>query len=208
MADNRNRYNTWVTTAGFGFLTLNSGLAIYRANGDPASILFVAGSYLTLLLLFRCLRDYERAPPGSPGRERERRAELVWPLTTVLTLAFAWKVAAVMPSAVAGAVVWYLTIATTGGGFFALFLFVTFFYVALVLLFACLRAYERAPALMMAAFGAMACDAALAIHDVLGDQGSATFVLVSYVGFLVLTLRFVRAFAGRARMVGQGQDQA
>ncbi|CAN6202567.1 unnamed protein product [Urochloa humidicola] len=124
MADNRNHHHNhqgpnWVTTAGFGFLTLNSGLAIYRANGDLASILFVAGSYLTLLLLFRCLRDYERAPPGSPERERARRA--VWPLTTVLTLGFAWKVAAVMPSAVAAAVVWGLAIATTVGGFFALF---------------------------------------------------------------------------------------
>ncbi|CAN6179381.1 unnamed protein product [Urochloa humidicola] len=123
MADNRNHpahAPNWVTTAGFGFLTLNSGLAIYRANGDLASILFVAGSYVTLLLLFRCLRDYERAPPGSPERERARRA--VWPLTTVLTLGFAWKVAGVMPSTVAAAVVWGLAIATTVGGFFALFI--------------------------------------------------------------------------------------
>jgi hypothetical protein len=125
MADNRNHHRlapNWATTAGFGFLTLNSGLAIYRARGDPAAILFVAGSYLTLLLLFRCLSDYERAPPGSPQRERARRA--VWPLTTILTLGFAWKVAAVMPSAVAAAVVWGLAIATIVGGFFALFVVV------------------------------------------------------------------------------------
>ncbi|CAL5045874.1 unnamed protein product [Urochloa decumbens] len=197
MADNRNRCNTWVTNAGFSLLTVNSGLAIYRAKGDLASILFVSGSYITLLLLFAGLRAYERAPPGSPARERARRA-----------------VAAVMPSAVAGAVVWALAAATPTGGFFAFFLTVTVCYVALVLLFACLRAYERAPAreraaaLMMAAFGAMACDAALAIHDVLGDLGSAMFVLVAYVGFLVLIFRFLRAFAGRARGVGHGQDQA
>ena len=61
---------TWVTKAGLGVLTLNSGLAIYRARDDPASILFVSGSYTTLLLLFRCLRDYERAAPGTPARER------------------------------------------------------------------------------------------------------------------------------------------
>ncbi|CAL5050970.1 unnamed protein product [Urochloa decumbens] len=123
MADNRNHHHNhgpnWVTTVGFSFLTLNSGLAIYRAKGDLASILFVAGSYLTLLLLFAYLRAYERAPPGSPERERARRA--VWPLTTVLTLGFAWKVAAVMPSAVAATVVWGLAIATAAGGFFALF---------------------------------------------------------------------------------------
>ncbi|KAL6606215.1 hypothetical protein ACP70R_041868 [Stipagrostis hirtigluma subsp. patula] len=123
MADNRNRNrgaSTWVVTgAGLGVLTLNSGLAIYRAGGDdPASVVFVAGSYLALLLLFGCLRAYERAAPGSPARERARRA--VWPLTALLTVAFAWKVAALMPWPVA-AVVWGLAMATTIGGFFALF---------------------------------------------------------------------------------------
>ncbi|CAN6215118.1 unnamed protein product [Urochloa humidicola] len=199
MAENRNHHAhapNWVTTAGLAFLTLNSGLAIYRANGDLASILFVCGTYLTLLLLVRCIREYERAPPGSPERERARRA--VWPLPTVLTLAFSWKVAAVMPSAAAVAVVcWALAVATTTGGFYALFSFV------LVLIFACLRAYEQAPpseraaALMMAAFGAMACDAALAIHDAFGtNMGSTTFVLVAYAALLTLTLRFLRSFAG------------
>ncbi|AQK80354.1 hypothetical protein Zm00014a_034850 [Zea mays] len=119
MADNRNLPPTWATTAGFGFLTLNSGVAIYRAWGDFASILLVTGSYSALLLLFRCLRDYERAAPGSPARARARRA--VWPLTSLLTVAFAWKVAAAMPSAAAAAVVWALAVATTAGGFFALF---------------------------------------------------------------------------------------
>jgi hypothetical protein len=121
MADNnrRNRGLTLVAGAGLGVLTVNSGLAMYRARGDAASVLFIAGSYLTLLLLFVCLRAYERAAPGSPARERARRA--VWPLTTLLTVAFAWKVAAVMPSAVAAAVVWGLAIATTVGGFVALY---------------------------------------------------------------------------------------
>ncbi|CAN6208735.1 unnamed protein product [Urochloa humidicola] len=130
MAENRNRGNTWVAGAGLGFLTLNSGLAIYRAKGDLASILFVSGSYITLLLLFGYLHTYEQAPPGSPAWERARRN--LWPLT----MAFAWRVAAV---------VWVLAVATTAGGFFALFLLVTVFYVAVVLLFVCLRAYERAP---------------------------------------------------------------
>ncbi|TVT97348.1 hypothetical protein EJB05_57416, partial [Eragrostis curvula] len=118
MADNRNRGPTWVAGAGFGLLTLNSCLAIYRARDDLASVLFVAGSYLLLLLLFGCLRAYERAPPGSPARERARSA--VWPLTTLLTVGFAWKVAALMPSAVA-VLVWGLAIATSVGGFFALY---------------------------------------------------------------------------------------
>jgi hypothetical protein len=86
MADNnrRNRGLTLVAGAGLGVLTVNSGLAMYRARGDAASVLFIAGSYLTLLLLFVCLRAYERAAPESPARERARRA--VWPLTTLLTI--------------------------------------------------------------------------------------------------------------------------
>lgn len=118
---NRNRElaPSWITKAGFGVLTVNSGLAIYRAREDAASVLFVVGSYLTLLLLFGSLRIYERAPPGSPARERARRA--VWPLTTLLTVGFAWKVAALMPPAVA-VLVWGLAVATSVGGFYALFL--------------------------------------------------------------------------------------
>ncbi|GJN00931.1 hypothetical protein PR202_ga18158 [Eleusine coracana subsp. coracana] len=76
-----------MTKVGFGVLTMNSGLAIYRAREDAASVLFVVGSYLLLLLLFAYLRTYERSPPGSPLRERARRA--VWQLTTLLTVGFA-----------------------------------------------------------------------------------------------------------------------
>ncbi|CAD6337766.1 unnamed protein product [Miscanthus lutarioriparius] len=72
------------TALGFILLTANSILAIHRSWGDAAATIFVIASYTTLLLLFRCLRDYERAAPGSPARERARRA--VWPLTTLLTL--------------------------------------------------------------------------------------------------------------------------
>ncbi|CAN6164719.1 unnamed protein product [Urochloa humidicola] len=133
MADNRNPVNnTWVAVAGLGLFTVNSGLAIYRSWGDPVSILFVTVSYLALVLLFACLRAYERAPPGSPAGE----------LRTLLTVEFAYKVAAIMPAAVA-VVVW--AFATTAGGFFALLLFVTVSYLALALLLPYLRAYERAP---------------------------------------------------------------
>jgi hypothetical protein len=91
VAGNRDLAPTWVAGAGFGVLTVNSALAIYRARDDAAAVAFVAGSYLTLLLLFGALRKYERAPPGSPGTGRSA----AWPLTTVPNLS-----AAVMPSVV------------------------------------------------------------------------------------------------------------
>ncbi|TVT97339.1 hypothetical protein EJB05_57407, partial [Eragrostis curvula] len=113
----RDRATSWVTKAGLGVLTFNSVLAVYRARDDHVSVLFVACSYITLLLLFGCLRTYERELPGSPAKERARRA--VWPLTTLLTVGFAWKVAALMPPAVA-VLVWGLAMATIVGGYFAL----------------------------------------------------------------------------------------
>uniref|UniRef100_K3Y3B0 Uncharacterized protein n=1 Tax=Setaria italica TaxID=4555 RepID=K3Y3B0_SETIT len=156
----RNLAPTWVTTAAFGFFTLNSGLAIYSARGDPASVLFVVGSYLALLLLFHCLRAYERVPPGSPERERARRA--VWPLTTARCSR--WR--------------------------------------------SLLHKLELLELdIPWSAFGAMACDSALAVHDARGgDVVSAAAVLVTYAALLALTFRFLRAFAARARGVGHGQD--
>ncbi|RCV20173.1 hypothetical protein SETIT_4G035000v2 [Setaria italica] len=109
----RNLAPTWVTTAAFGFFTLNSGLAIYSARGDPASVLFVVGSYLALLLLFHCLRAYERVPPGLKAA--------LWTLTTLLTAMFASRVGPLMPPAV-GAVVWAMAAVTSAGGFWAFFL--------------------------------------------------------------------------------------
>ncbi|GJN00929.1 hypothetical protein PR202_ga18156 [Eleusine coracana subsp. coracana] len=47
VADN-NRDPSWITKTSFVVLTINSGLAMYRAREDAASVLFVAGSYLLL----------------------------------------------------------------------------------------------------------------------------------------------------------------
>ena len=106
---------TWVTKAGLGVLTLNSGLAIYRARDDPASILFVSGAYTTLLLLFCCLRDYERAAPRLPGEGAGEAHGVAAHYAGHRGLRrFAWNVALVMhmPSAVAAAIVWALAVAT------------------------------------------------------------------------------------------------
>jgi hypothetical protein len=102
----------------FIFLTFNSGMAVYKSNGDLVAISFVGFSYLDLVLLFFCLRLYERAPPESARREHLKMA--VWLLTTMLTAAFSYKVAATMLFPVQ-VLVWTMAGATVLGGFYAFF---------------------------------------------------------------------------------------
>lgn len=107
------------TVAGFSFLTFNSAMAVYRSDGDVGAISFVVFSYLDLVLLFYFLRRYERTAPESPRREHIKM--IVWLLTTMLTTAFSYKVAAVMPFPVQ-VLVWAMAAATVLGGFYAFFL--------------------------------------------------------------------------------------
>ncbi|CAL5045850.1 unnamed protein product [Urochloa decumbens] len=112
----------WLHRAALFLVTLSSAVAVYRAAGDAASVAFVAASYLTLLLLFACLRSYELAPPGeAAGGRRGRIRRAVWSLSSLLTVMFAWRVAAVMPYWPAALLVWALAAATTVGSFVALF---------------------------------------------------------------------------------------
>ncbi|TVU33052.1 hypothetical protein EJB05_24833, partial [Eragrostis curvula] len=75
-----------LTIVCFVFLTFSSAMAVYQGNGDWGAISFACFFFLTLVLLFRCLRWYEAAAPGSPRREHLIVA--VWLLTTMLTIAF------------------------------------------------------------------------------------------------------------------------
>ncbi|CAL5045858.1 unnamed protein product [Urochloa decumbens] len=113
----------WLIGAGLLVLTLSSGAALCRAAGDTASVAFIVTSYVTLLLLFACLRAYERAPAAGAagGRSRDRLRRAVWALSTLLTVMFAWRVVAVMPYWPAALVVWVLAALTAVGGFVALF---------------------------------------------------------------------------------------
>ena len=95
--DNRKIGHTAGCAAGAGLsvLTVNSGLAICRARGDPAG-LRTSSSWpppTVLLLLFR-------RGQGPPDMERARRAVC------------AWKVAAVLPSAAAAAAGWGFAVAS------------------------------------------------------------------------------------------------
>lgn len=110
---------SWLPSLGFSFLTFNSGIAVYRSYHDKAAIAFVVSSYVTVVALFACLRWFERAPPGSTTRGKLKVA--VWALTTVLTMLFSYKVAAIMPVPVQ-VLVWWMAFAAISGGFYAFFI--------------------------------------------------------------------------------------
>ncbi|CAL4889152.1 unnamed protein product [Urochloa decumbens] len=118
--NNGGRTFSWLTLLWFGFVTFNSIMAILRSKGDSMAMLFVGFSYADLVALFACLKMYESAPAGSSKRDWLKIA--VWILTTLLTLAFSGKVAAVMPPLVA-VVVWLMAFGTIAGGFVAFFIY-------------------------------------------------------------------------------------
>ncbi|CAL5036750.1 unnamed protein product [Urochloa decumbens] len=103
-----------LTKLGFAVMGCNSALAVYNAWGDAASVAFVLGADALLVLLFLCLRAFER---GRGGRIKAA----VWALTTLLTAMFASRVAPLMPPVVA-TVVWAMAVATAAAGFWAFFL--------------------------------------------------------------------------------------
>jgi hypothetical protein len=78
-------------------------------------VAFVLEADAALLLLFLCLREFEWA-----GRGRDAKIKAgVWPLTTLLTMIFASRVAPLISPAVA-AVVWLMPVAMAAGGFWVL----------------------------------------------------------------------------------------
>ncbi|CAL9043950.1 unnamed protein product, partial [Musa banksii] len=108
----------WLPALGLAFLTYNSAAAVYRSVDDPWAVGFVVVAYVDLLLLFWCLRKFERSTESNRGGLKAA----VWFLATLLTGMFAHKVAAIMPWPVA-AIVYCMAAATAGGGFWAFFIY-------------------------------------------------------------------------------------
>ncbi|CAL4952623.1 unnamed protein product [Urochloa decumbens] len=108
----------WLPSLGFAFLSFNCGMAVYRSWEDPSSVAFVVVAYVALIALFRCLHMLERAGPGGHGQGVKLA---VWGLSTLLTLMFSFKVAAIMPLW-AQLLVWAMGIFTIVAGFYAFFL--------------------------------------------------------------------------------------
>ncbi|TVU34268.1 hypothetical protein EJB05_16099, partial [Eragrostis curvula] len=106
-------------------LAVNSCVAMRRARerGDVSSSIFVASSTLLLIALLATVRAHEQTG-GNEAVDRRRRGQLkavAWALSTVLTVMFAHRVAALAPTATFAALIWSMAAATVCGGFFFLF---------------------------------------------------------------------------------------
>ncbi|KAJ3699147.1 hypothetical protein LUZ61_002852 [Rhynchospora tenuis] len=94
-------------------------LVAYRAKEDVWFVAFVVSAYFALVLLFWCLRLYERTAPNAAQRWKLKVA--VWSLSTFLTSMFSYKVALLMPGPVA-LIIWAMAGTVICGGFYAFFM--------------------------------------------------------------------------------------
>ncbi|RCV20185.1 hypothetical protein SETIT_4G035600v2 [Setaria italica] len=117
--DDGRRYSA-LTKLGFGALAFNSVVALYNSWGGAGSAAFVLAADAALVLLFLCLREFERTRGGA-ARDRNIIKAAVWALATLLTAMFASRVAPLMPPVI-GTAVWIVAVATVAGGFWAFFL--------------------------------------------------------------------------------------
>lgn len=104
------------------FLSVNVAIGVYRSRGDLSTMGFLFFSYFDLLLLFFCLRRFERLTADARPEERTRLKATVWLLSTALIVAFSCRVSVVIPWALA-ALVWVMAGSVTVGGFYALILY-------------------------------------------------------------------------------------
>ncbi|CAN6340833.1 unnamed protein product [Urochloa humidicola] len=93
----------------------------WRVRHDPRELAFVAAAGSLLAALLACLRRAERLSPDSPAGERRRVQAAVWSISTLLSCAFAYRVAAIMPPLLA-ALVWSMTVVVVLAGLFLLVL--------------------------------------------------------------------------------------
>ncbi|CAL9138061.1 unnamed protein product [Musa acuminata var. zebrina] len=87
----------WLPQVGFLFLTFNSLNSAYQSRYNPSELAFVVAAYADLLMLFFCLRRLEKMAPDDPPEHKKRTLAAVWILFTALNLAFAWRVAEILP---------------------------------------------------------------------------------------------------------------
>ncbi|CAL9102045.1 unnamed protein product [Musa textilis] len=107
---------------GFLFLTVNAADAACRSLSDPAMVGLVLFSYVDVVCLFCCLARLEKLGPDTPPAKRRKLKAGIWVLATALSLAFAWRVAEMMPWALAVAL-WGMSLSVALAGFYGLILY-------------------------------------------------------------------------------------
>ncbi|CAA6672770.1 unnamed protein product [Spirodela intermedia] len=116
----------WIPALAFLFLTFSCVQAAYRAWADPSTVSFIASAYVALLALFWCLRRLDSLPRSGVGAtataEENRLKFSVWLLSLVLNGMFSFRVAEMLPPALA-AVVWMVAGATTLAGIYVFFIY-------------------------------------------------------------------------------------
>lgn len=106
----------------FVFLTYNVVLSIIRSRGNPWDTAFVISCYVELILLFLCLKKRESLGADAPAEQIHRLKIVVWVLTTLLTLTFAYRVSLIMPLSLK-IVIWGMSGSVIAAGFYAFFIF-------------------------------------------------------------------------------------
>ncbi|KAH7657452.1 MFS general substrate transporter domain-containing protein [Dioscorea alata] len=109
------KHQAWLPTLGMVFLTFNSITAVYRSINEPWTVLFIVSVYVNVVLLLSSVRIMERTPEG----KRDGIKATVWSLASSLTVMFSYRVAQMMPFALA-VIVWLMASVTVFGGFYAL----------------------------------------------------------------------------------------
>ncbi|XP_072968587.1 uncharacterized protein [Typha angustifolia] len=105
------------------FIVASSVAAVHFARDDPSAVAFALFSFGLLFALFACLRAYEglRDDDRHLEAKREKLKAAIWVVATTLSFTFSFRIAALMPFAMA-AVVWVMTVSAASVGFYALFL--------------------------------------------------------------------------------------
>jgi Family of unknown function (DUF6490) len=106
----------------FVFLTYNAVMSVYRSRGNPWDLAFVVSCYAELTLLFFCMKMRENLGADAPEERVHRLKIVVFILTTLLTLTFAYKVSLIMPFFLK-LVVWGMSGSVIAAGFYAFFIF-------------------------------------------------------------------------------------
>ncbi|RWV92990.1 hypothetical protein GW17_00044586, partial [Ensete ventricosum] len=107
---------------GLVFLTIYFLDSAHRSRHDPSALAFLGFVYSDSVMLFVCLRNFEKLGADCSPEKKERAKAKVWAVASALNLALAWRAAQIMPPMLA-VVVRLMAGLVTLGGFYGLFIY-------------------------------------------------------------------------------------